>query len=110
MALMVPYHNLAAVAQRMFWFLPAYFLLLDRYDPEGCLQAYRGPVMFAVSGADEILGSATGLRLHEGYQGPKRLQVFEGAGHNEVAGQTPAWWRGVMAFWKSEGGIMTNFE
>ncbi|MEI9864110.1 MAG: alpha/beta fold hydrolase [Limisphaerales bacterium] len=28
LALLVPYHNLASVAQRQMWFLPAYFLLL----------------------------------------------------------------------------------
>ncbi|HEV2691576.1 MAG TPA: alpha/beta hydrolase [Verrucomicrobiae bacterium] len=101
MALLVPYHNLATVAQRMFWFLPAYFLLLDRFDPETCLKNYRGPVLFAVAGKDEILGAATGIRLHEGYQGRKRLQVFEGAGHNEVSGQEPAWWRETIVFWRA---------
>ena len=101
MVMLVPYHNLAAVAQRMFWFLPAYFLLLDRFDPETCLKGYRGPVKFVVAGADEILGSATGLRLHGSYQGPKELQVFDGAGHNEVSGQPPAWWRETLALWRS---------
>lgn len=99
MALLVPYHNLPAVAQRMFWFLPAYFLMRDRFDPEGCLKDYRGPVKFVVAGADEILGSATGLRLHASYPGPKELQVFDGAGHNEVSAQPPAWWREVLGFW-----------
>ena len=103
MALLVPYHNLAAVAQRRMWFLPAYFLLLDRFDPEECLKGYRGPVRFVVAGKDEILGPATGVKLHDSYQGPKELQVLEEAGHNQVSGQTPAWWREVMAFWKAHG-------
>ena len=101
MALLVPYHNLAGVAQRRFWFLPAYFLLWDRFDPEECLKAYRGPVKFVVAGADEILGATTGVRLHDGYPGPKELQVLEGAGHNQVSGQTPAWWRKTFEFWRS---------
>jgi len=100
MALLVPYHNLASVAQRMIWFLPTYFLLVDRFHPERCLKDYRGPVKFVVAGADEILGAATAIRLHDGYQGPKELQVIDGAGHNEVSALPVSWWRGTVAFWK----------
>jgi uncharacterized protein len=100
MALLVPYHNLATVAQRKMWFLPAYFILLDRFNPENCLKHYGGPVKFAVAGADEILGPATGLRLAKGYAGPKELQVFPGAGHNDIGGQPPVWWQEVFTFWQ----------
>jgi pimeloyl-ACP methyl ester carboxylesterase len=44
------------------------------------------------------------VRLHDSYQGPKELQVLEGAGHNEVSGQTPAWWREVFEFWQKNAG------
>jgi pimeloyl-ACP methyl ester carboxylesterase len=101
MALFVPYHNLASVAQRQIWFLPSYFLLLDRFNPEECLQSYHGPVKFVVAGADEIIGPASGLRLADGYAGPKEIQVFPGARHNDVSGQPPAWWRQVFSFWQA---------
>ena len=104
LALFVPYHNLASVAQRRMWFLPAYFLLLDRFNPEECLKSYDGPVKFIVAGADEILGADTGKRLFAGYAGPKELQVFPGAHHNDIAGQPAAWWREVFAFWRAKGG------
>ena len=55
MMLFVPYNNLASVAQRHFWFLPAYFFLRDRFNPEECLKSYRGPVKFAIAGADELI-------------------------------------------------------
>ncbi len=100
LALFVPYHNLAAVAQRQMWFLPAYFLLLDRFNPEECLKNYHGPVKFIIAGADEIIGPASGIRLHDSYGGPKKLQVFAGAHHNDVAGQPPIWWREVFSFWR----------
>lgn len=100
MALMVPYHNLASVAQRQMWFLPAYFLLLDRFNPEECLRSYHGPVKFVVAGADEIIGPASGLRLADDYQGPKELQLIPGAHHNDVAEQSPEWWRDVFTFWR----------
>ena len=100
MALLVPYHNLAAVAQRQMWFLPAYFLLLDRFNPEECLCSYHGPVKFVVAGADEVIGPKSGLRLYESYGGPKELQVFPGAHHNDVSGQPAVWWQGVFVFWR----------
>ena len=100
LVLFVPYHDLASVAQRHFWFLPAYFLLRDRFNPAECLQSYHGPVKFVVAGADEIIGPASGLRLATGYSGPKELQVFAGAHHNYVSGQPAVWWREVFSFWQ----------
>ena len=100
MALLVPFHNLAAVAQRQMWFLPAYFLLLDRFNPEECLRSYHGPVKFVVAGADEVIGPKSGLRLYGSYGGPKELQVFPGAHHNDVSGQPAIWWQEVFVFWR----------
>jgi len=100
LALLVPYHNLAAVAQRQMWFLPAYFLLRDRFNPEDCLRSYHGPVKFVIAGADEIIGPASGLRLGDSYRGPKELQVFAGAHHNDISGQPAVWWREVFRFWQ----------
>ena len=99
LALIVPYHNLASVAQRQIWFLPTYFLLLDRFNPEECLKHYHGPVKFAVAGDDEVIGPASGLRLANGYAGPKAIQVFPGAHHNGIAAQPANWWAEVFAFW-----------
>ncbi|MEI6075428.1 MAG: alpha/beta hydrolase [Verrucomicrobiota bacterium] len=100
LALFVPYHSLAAVAQRQMWFLPSYLLLLDRFQPEEDLRQYHGPIKFVIAGADEIIGPASGLRLADRYSGLKEVQVIAGAHHNEVAGQTPDWWQKVFAFWQ----------
>lgn len=101
LALLVPYHNLATVAQRQMPFLPAYFLLCDRFYPAEALKSYHGPVKFVVAGADEILGAETGKRLFDEYAGPKDLQVFPGAHHNDIAGQPADWWREVFLFWQA---------
>jgi uncharacterized protein len=100
MALFVPYHNLASVAQRQMKFLPAYFLLLDRFNPEECLKSYHGPVKFIVAGADEIIGPVSGIRLCDSYVGSKDLEVIADAHHNDVAEQPPNWWRKVFSFWR----------
>jgi uncharacterized protein len=100
MALLAPYHNLASVAQHTIWFLPTYFLLLDRFNPEKSLKNYHGPVKFVVAGEDEIIGPASGIRLYKSYAGPKDLQIVAGAHHNDVAAESPEWWRNVFSFWK----------
>jgi len=100
LVLFVPYHNLASVAQRQMWFLPAYFLLLDRFNPEECLKSYHGPIKFIIADSDEIIGPASGIRLFKGYGGPKDLQIVAGAHHNDVAAQPSNWWKEVFSFWR----------
>jgi alpha-beta hydrolase superfamily lysophospholipase len=98
--LFAPYHKLASVAQRRMPLLPAYWLLRDRFHPAADLQPYRGPVKMLVAGADEIIPVSAGRRLFEGYGGPKELQVIPGARHNDIAEQSPDWWRQVFQFWR----------
>jgi len=99
MALFVPYHNLAWVAQRTMPLLPAGLLLRDRFTPADDLKSYRGPVKIVVAENDEVIPAEAGRRLYESYTGPKNLLLVRGAGHNEVAEQLPEWWREVFAFW-----------
>jgi pimeloyl-ACP methyl ester carboxylesterase len=98
--LFAPYHDLASVAQRRMPFLPAYLLLLDRFNPAEDLKHYHGPVKFVVAGADEIIPSGSGRQLFADYSGPKTLQIIPGAHHNEVAEQSPEWWKEVFSFWQ----------
>jgi pimeloyl-ACP methyl ester carboxylesterase len=98
-----PYNNLASVGQRQMCFLPVRFLLRDRFNPAEWLKDYRGPVSILLAGADEVIPSDLGRKLHDGYAGPKRLEVIEGAHHNDIAEQSPAWWQEVFAFWEQNG-------
>jgi pimeloyl-ACP methyl ester carboxylesterase len=100
LVLFMPYHDLASVAQRKMPWLPAYLLLLDRFNPAECLKDYRGPVKMVLAGADEIIPVESGRRLFEGYPGPKNLQIIPGAHHNDIAGQSPEWWKEVFSFWQ----------
>ncbi|MGD0209005.1 MAG: hypothetical protein ABSC89_15510 [Verrucomicrobiota bacterium] len=100
LVLFMPYHDLASVAQRKMPWLPAYLLLLDRFNPAVCLRDYHGPIKIVLAGADEIIPVESGRRLFEGYPGPKNLQIIPGAHHNEIAEQSPAWWKEVFSFWQ----------
>ncbi|TAK91641.1 MAG: alpha/beta hydrolase [Verrucomicrobia bacterium] len=99
MAMFVPYDDLASVGQRAMPYLPVRLLLRDRYQPALWLRSYRSPIQFVLAGADEVIPTKFGQRLHDSYQGPKQLQIIPGAHHNEVEEQSPEWWQGVFAFW-----------
>lgn len=103
-----PYNNLVSVGRRQMPFLPVSLILRDRFDPAAWLKEYRGPVSILLAGADEVIPSDLGRKLHDGYGGPKRLQVIEEAGHNDIAEQSPEWWRDVFAFWQQPGQSSTK--
>jgi uncharacterized protein len=100
LAMFVPYNKLAAVAANHVPFIPAYFLLWDRFNPAAWLKNYHGPVKVIIAGADEIIPPILGRRLYDGYNGPKSLEVIPGARHVDTTTETPDWWRDVLAFWK----------
>lgn len=98
-AMITPWDTLPDLAQRIYWYLPARWIIRDRYDNVANLQAFDGPVAVVMAGQDEIIPNAHTLRLYEALSGEKGLWVFEGARHNTwptAAGE--AWWGEVMAF------------
>ena len=100
LVMFVPYDDFGRVAQSAMPFLPARWLLRDRFLPAEWLADFRGPVQFVLAGADEVIPTKRGQSLHDGYAGPKRLQIIPGARHNDVAVQSAEWWRGVFEFLK----------
>jgi pimeloyl-ACP methyl ester carboxylesterase len=101
LVLFAPYNDLVSVGRRQMPFLPVRWILRERFNPAEWLKDYRGPVSFVIAGADEIIPPDLGRKLHDGYAGPKRLQVIEGARHNDIAGQPPEWWREQLKFWQA---------
>lgn len=101
LALFVPYDKLASVAANHVPFLPAYFLLWDRFDPAAWLKGYHGPVKVIVAGSDEIIPPKLGERLYDSYYGPKILQIIPGARHSSTTAETSDWWKELLAFWQS---------
>jgi len=104
LALFAPYDDLAAVAQHKMPLLPARLVLKDRYQPARRLKDYHGPMAVVLAGADEVIPTKFGQRLYDGYAGPKTIQVIAGAHHNDIAEQSPEWWKRVFAFWAHHAG------
>jgi pimeloyl-ACP methyl ester carboxylesterase len=98
LVMFVPYDRLASVAQSHYPFVPAYFLLRDRFAPVDWLKDYRGPVKIVIAGADEVIPPVRGQKLYDAYPGPKSLQIIPGAGHGNPSWQSPQWWRETLTF------------
>lgn len=95
-----PYDDLGSVAQSQMPFLPARWILRDRFRPAEWLTDYRGPVEIVIAERDEIIPPRFGQQLYDSYNGPKELDVIPGAGHNDIAEQSPEWWQKVLRFWE----------
>ena len=98
MLLFAPYNNLASVAQNRMPFLPAYLMLVDRYNPAEWLKDYSGPIKIVLAEQDEVTPMKFGRRLFVSYHGPKTLQIVPHAHHNDIAAQSPDWWRETFLY------------
>jgi hypothetical protein len=98
-ALITPWDNLPDLAQYHYWFLPARWLVRDRYDNSKNLQDFSGRVAVLYAQKDKIVPPEHAQRLFKSLPGDKRLWVFENAGHNSwPAWPTAQWWTEVMLF------------
>lgn len=99
--LISPYNRLADVAQYHMWILPVHLLLVDRFPSEDYLRAYHGPVGMVVDGRDNTVPEKFGLRLYNGYAGPKQLWEFPRSGHATIGESPEKFWTEVMGFWQT---------
>lgn len=101
--MLTPWDNLPRMAQSAYWFLPARWVVRDKYDNTVNLRAFKGPVAVLVAEQDEIIPYAHSMLLYELLQEPKKLLLFDGAGHNSwPESAAESWWGEVMAFINSE--------
>ena len=97
--LVTPWDSLPRLAQSIYWFFPARWFVLDKYDNVANLQSYGGRVAVALAEKDEVIPIRHGRRLYESVDSPKKLWIFENAGHNSWPIQPEAsWWKEVMQF------------
>lgn len=97
--LILPWDRLAHVASHHYPWLPAGWLLRDRYDSAKHLAGFTRPVLVAVAGQDEIVPARYGIALHAALPGPKRLHEAPAAQHNDWHAHVgDAWWRDAVAF------------
>ena len=100
--LLTPWENLRAVAAHHYWYLPAGWLVSDRYDSEASLARYPGPIALLVAEHDRTIPPEHGHRLHEAllrHGRTVRLWRFAEAGHSDWPDSPEApWWQEVVGF------------
>jgi len=99
--LISPFNRLTSVAQNHYPILPVWFLMVDRFPSEVYLRNYRGKVGITVDGKDTIVPEKFGLRLYNGYAGPKKLWEFPRGGHCQIMEQQSQFWREAVEFWQN---------
>lgn len=96
MILRSPYTSMPDVAARAFWYLPARWLVRDRFDSLSKIARSKAP-LFIFHGADDaLIPIGLGRELFAAAPEPKTWLTVEGVGHNDV--QTPAAERAVLDF------------
>lgn len=97
--LITPFTSLVDVAKRHYPYLPVAWLLRDRYKNVEPLENYAGPVAVILAERDAVVPPPIGHRLYESYDGPKRLWIQKGRGHNTLNyDPTLPWWTEVVDF------------
>ena len=104
MAMITPWATLPEIAQDVFWYLPARWLVRDRYDNIANLNRWGGPVAVVIAARDEIIPARHGQHLFDALITPKRRWVFELGSHNNWPIEADApWWDEVLLFLQSGG-------
>jgi uncharacterized protein len=97
--MLTPWDSLLNEAKAKLPWLPVRFLMRDTYDNVANLAHYKGPVAVIMSKQDEVIPNRLTENLFESLSYPKRLWVFENAGHNDWPNRPDlAWWDEVMDF------------
>ena len=78
-----PFTSLADVAAVHYPWLPARWLLMDRYPSIERIASVRAPVLVVAGDLDDIVPESMSRRLFEAASEPKRYVVVPGAGHND---------------------------
>lgn len=102
-ALITPWDTLPNMAQSAYWFLPARWLVHDRYDNIRNLELYRGRIAVVLAAEDEIVPTKLTKNLYQSLTQEKRLWTLASAGHNDWPALVAAdFWTEVMGFLNAE--------
>lgn len=81
--LVTPYDKLQKVAQSRFWFLPAYYLLRDKWDTQESIKNYSGETLLIIAQKDSVIAPRFAQSLFEAMSSPKDRIIVQGADHND---------------------------
>jgi hypothetical protein len=79
-----PFSSLADAAQAHYPFVPARFLLRDRYDSTAKIGQVKTTVFIVQGEQDAVIPTELGKRLFKAAREPKQARWIPGAGHNNL--------------------------
>jgi pimeloyl-ACP methyl ester carboxylesterase len=97
--LFLTWDTLPNLAQTHYPFLPARWLVLDKYNNVENLGGYEGNIAVILTENDEVIPVQHGKKLYELITAKKKLWLFEYVGHNEIPVDPElTWWKEVIDF------------
>ncbi|NRB37707.1 MAG: alpha/beta hydrolase [Pseudomonadales bacterium] len=95
--LLTPWDSLPALAQSIYWYFPARWLVRDQYNTIHNLQDYKGNIAVIAAGRDEIIPPSHTEHLFNSLPAGSRQWRLANARHNSWPDFTSeSWWREVM--------------
>ena len=79
-----PYTSIAEVAQTHYWYLPAKWLVLDKWDSMAHIGRIRAPLLVVHGARDKTVPTRYGRRLFAAAPEPKELFIVEAGTHNDL--------------------------
>ena len=99
--LISPFDSITSVAQHRYPALPVVLMLTDRFPSADYLRNYHGKVAITVDGQDTVVPEKFGLRLYNGYDGPKKLWEFPDGHHCQLSKPATVFWKEAIGFWQN---------
>lgn len=97
--LISPYDSLVRVARDVYPFLPVGLLLRHRFESDQRASTIHAPLLALAAAQDSIIRPERSRRLVEAWGGPARLQLLNGADHNDIH-LHPDYWPLITGFLK----------
>lgn len=79
-----PYTSIAEVAQTHYWYLPARWLVRDKWDSMAHIGRIRAPLLVVHGARDRTVPTRYGRRLFEAAPEPKELFILDAGAHNDL--------------------------
>ena len=97
--LFLPWDSLPSLAQTHYWYLPARWLVLDKYNNIDNLRQFEGNIAVILAEDDEVIPVQHGKKLYDSLTAKKKLWLFENTRHNEIPVEAGLrWWKEVIEF------------
>lgn len=79
-----PYDSIAEVAQLHYWYLPAKYMIKDRFDALSIAHKVEEQVFIFHGNDDDIIPITNGRNLYEAIKSQKEFIELQGKGHNDI--------------------------